>query len=62
MTKNSTKDQWAWLADITGPLDEDFVAAALEEPDQQQRPDYGVLKPDYRPQKPSRKPAVRKTK
>jgi hypothetical protein len=58
----TTKDQWAWLAHITGPLDEDFVAAVLEEPDQQQRPDYKVLKPDDGPQKAATNPAVRKTK
>lgn len=31
-------DQWAWLDDITGPLDEDFVNAALEKQPEQERP------------------------
>jgi antitoxin VapB len=29
---------WAWLDQITGPLDEDFVAAAREKPEDQKRP------------------------
>jgi antitoxin VapB len=29
---------WAWLDDITGPFDSDFVEAANEEPGEQERP------------------------
>ncbi len=29
---------WSWLANITGPLDVDFVAAIVEEPGAQSRP------------------------
>ena len=31
-------DDWAWLDAIAGQLDEDFVGAANEEPEEQQRP------------------------
>lgn len=29
---------WDWLTDVTGPLDEDIVRAATEEPRPQERP------------------------
>lgn len=29
---------WDWLDAVMGPVDPDFVRAALEEPDEQQRP------------------------
>jgi antitoxin VapB len=29
---------WAWLAPIVGPVDEDFAAAASEQPAEQERP------------------------
>jgi antitoxin VapB len=32
-------DDWAWLEKVIGPVDEDFIEAALEEPAQQDRPD-----------------------
>jgi antitoxin VapB len=31
-------DNWDWLDAITGKLDDDFVRAASEQPDQQERP------------------------
>jgi len=31
--------EWDWLKDVFGPLDEDFVAAALEESAEQPRPE-----------------------
>jgi antitoxin VapB len=31
-------NDWAWLADVTGPIDEDFELAANEEPAAQSRP------------------------
>ena len=31
-------DDWAWLDSIAGKLDEDFVAAVNERPDEQKRP------------------------
>jgi len=37
------KDDWAWLADITGPLDDDFVAAALEDVPDQDRPALDIF-------------------
>lgn len=30
---------WDWLKEVSGPLDEDFVAAALEESTEQPRPE-----------------------
>jgi antitoxin VapB len=35
---------WAWLAPITGPLDDDFVAAATEQPGEQARPALDAFK------------------
>lgn len=35
---------WAWLDDVVGPLDEDFVAAATEQPDEQIRPSLDLFK------------------
>jgi hypothetical protein len=34
---------WAWLDTVREPLDEDFVAAALEEQPQQDRPELDKL-------------------
>ncbi len=34
---------WAWLDAITGPLDDDFVQAANEEPPAQQRPELDTF-------------------
>jgi antitoxin VapB len=31
-------DDWAWLDQIVGPVDEDFAKAVAEQPDQQARP------------------------
>ncbi|MDE1146638.1 MAG: type II toxin-antitoxin system VapB family antitoxin [Azospirillaceae bacterium] len=31
-------DNWDWLADVIGPVDEDFAKAAMERPDDQERP------------------------
>ncbi|HEY9788561.1 MAG TPA: type II toxin-antitoxin system VapB family antitoxin [Candidatus Obscuribacterales bacterium] len=31
-------DDWAWLDEITGMLDSDFIDAVLEQPEQQERP------------------------
>ncbi len=35
---------WAWLADITGPLDDAFVDAATEKPAPQERPELDIFK------------------
>jgi antitoxin VapB len=37
-------DDWAWLDDITGPVDADFIEAAQEEPGDQQRPALDTFK------------------
>jgi antitoxin VapB len=34
---------WTWLDAVVGPLDEDFVKAALEEPPEQHRPELNKL-------------------
>jgi len=31
-------DDWAWLEDVVGPVDEDFICAAEEQPAEQERP------------------------
>lgn len=31
-------DDWQWLDEITGKLDDDFIQAVNEKPDQQERP------------------------
>lgn len=36
-------EDWAWLDAITGSLDEDFVQAASEQPDPQDRPGLDSL-------------------
>ena len=33
------EDQWAWLADVVGELDQDFLDAVNEEVAQQERPE-----------------------
>lgn len=43
MSRRKTSDtarveDWAWLAALVGPLDEDFVQALNEEPANQERP------------------------
>jgi antitoxin VapB len=35
---------WAWLAKVTGPLDQDFVDATLEKPAAQKRPRLDLFK------------------
>jgi antitoxin VapB len=34
---------WDWLDSITGPLDQDFVDAVAEQPDQQERRAPGLF-------------------
>ncbi len=34
---------WDWLDALAGPVDDDFVAAAAEEPAEQERPGLGVF-------------------
>jgi len=34
---------WAWLADVQGPLDDNFVAAATERPAEQKRPGLDIF-------------------
>jgi antitoxin VapB len=34
---------WAWLKEIQGPVDDDFVAAATERPAEQERPELDVF-------------------
>lgn len=36
-------DDWSWLDAITGKLDQDFVLAVNEQPDQQERPGLAKL-------------------
>jgi antitoxin VapB len=36
-------DSWSWIDAIAGPLDDDFVAAALEQPQAVERPDLETL-------------------
>ena len=38
-------DDWAWLDAIVGKLDDDFIAAINEQPEQQQRPELDSLFP-----------------
>jgi antitoxin VapB len=35
---------WAWLDALTGPLDDDFVQAASEQPAAQERPELDFFK------------------
>ncbi|SAL12116.1 antitoxin [Caballeronia humi] len=37
-------NDWAWLDDITGEVDEDFVKAATEQARQQDRPELDFFK------------------
>ncbi|MDE1992244.1 MAG: AbrB/MazE/SpoVT family DNA-binding domain-containing protein [Rhizobiaceae bacterium] len=37
-------EDWTWLETITGPVDDDFVEAANEQPDEQQRPELDIFK------------------
>ncbi len=34
---------WAWLAEVTGPLDDAFVAAATDQPPPQERPALDIF-------------------
>jgi antitoxin VapB len=34
---------WAWLDEVVGPVDEDFVKAVAEQPPQQERPELDFL-------------------
>ena len=36
-------DDWIWLDSIVGKLDEDFVQAVSEQPEQQERPAFDEL-------------------
>lgn len=35
---------WQWLDKVAGPVDEDFVQAATEQPEQQNRPELDYFK------------------
>jgi antitoxin VapB len=37
-------EDWAWLDKVTGPVDEDFVQAATEQPAEQERPELDYFK------------------
>lgn len=37
-------DDWDWLADAVGPLDDDFVEAVSERPAEQDRPALDIFK------------------
>jgi len=37
-------DGWAWLDNMPGALDDDFVEAVLEQPAQQERPELDFFK------------------
>ncbi|MEO1016218.1 MAG: type II toxin-antitoxin system VapB family antitoxin [Pseudomonadota bacterium] len=37
-------DDWAWLEAVVGQVDEEFVRAATEQPDEQDRPELGFFK------------------
>jgi antitoxin VapB len=34
---------WSWLDALVGPLDDDFVVAATEQPGEQERPELGFF-------------------
>jgi len=36
-------NDWAWLATVTGPLDDDFTQAATTQPADQERPELDVF-------------------
>lgn len=38
------EDDWGWLDDLVGKVDDFFVNAALEEPPQQERPELDFFK------------------
>ena len=38
------EDDWGWLDDLVGKVDDSFVNAALEEPPQQERPELDFFK------------------
>ncbi|GES42919.1 AbrB family transcriptional regulator [Rhizobium dioscoreae] len=37
-------EDWDWLEAVTGPIDDDFVEAATEQPAEQQRPELDIFK------------------
>ena len=37
-------EDWDWLREVVGPVDEDFVRAATEQPGEQERPELGYFK------------------
>ncbi|TWB50105.1 antitoxin VapB [Rhizobium sp. ERR 922] len=37
-------EDWDWLEAVTGPVDDDFVEAATEQPAEQQRPELDIFK------------------
>ncbi|MCC5884972.1 MAG: antitoxin [Gammaproteobacteria bacterium] len=37
-------DDWGWLEDVVGPVDEDFASAAEEQPAEQERPTLDFFK------------------
>jgi antitoxin VapB len=39
-------NDWAWLDEITGQLDQDFIDAVLEPVEQQERPELDKLFPE----------------
>jgi len=40
---NDNTDDWSWLDKITGPFDDDFIAAVEEEVPQQERPELDAF-------------------
>jgi len=40
---NDNADDWSWLDRITGPFDDDFIAAVEEEVPQQERPELDAF-------------------
>lgn len=45
--------EWDWLREVSGPLDADFVAAALEECAEQPRPELDYFECGNRPNLPA---------
>ncbi len=37
-------EDWDWLETVIGPVDDDFVEAATEQPAEQQRPELDIFK------------------
>ena len=36
-------ENWAWIDEVIGPLDEDFIVAATERPSEQERPELDAM-------------------